>query len=521
MGREKTNISIVVIGHVNSGKSNTTGHLIYKCGGIDKRNIEKYEREAAEARFNEIQQELSACIKKVGYDPGTVAFVPVSAQHGDNMVEPSGNMPWYKGWSIERNEGNGSGTTLLEALDSILPPQRPTDKPLRLPLADVYNFRPGGMGTMPVGRVETGILKPGMEVTFAPAGLTAEVEPVDIKHESVPEALPGDTVGINFKNADVSVKELWRGCVAGDSKNDPPKEAVSFDAEELSACIKKVGYDPGTVAFVPVSAQHGDNMVEPSGNMPWYKGWSIERNEGNASGTTLLEALDSILPPQRPTDKPLRLPLAVFVYNFGGITVPVGRVETGILKPGMEVTFAPVNITTEVKSVEINSESVPEALPGDTVGIILKNADVSDKDLWGGCVAGDSKNDPPKEAVSFDAEVTVLNHSVQIHAGDTPEVDCHTARIACKFAELKEKIDRRSGKVLERNPAFLESGDTAIVQMIPSMPMCVEAFSDYPALGRFAVRDMTQTVRDMTQTVAIGTIKSVTKKTAEAAGKKK
>ncbi|XP_035696695.1 elongation factor 1-alpha 2-like [Branchiostoma floridae] len=113
--------------------------------------------------------------------------------------------------------------------------------------------------------------------------------------------------------------------------------------------------------------------------------------------------------------------------------------------------------------------------------------------------------------------VTVLNHSVQIHAGDTPEVDCHTAHEACKFAELKEKIDRRSGKVLERNPAFLESGDTAIVQMIPSRPMCVEAFSDYPALGRFAVCDM-----NSKQTVAIGIIKSVTKagKTTEAAGKK-
>ncbi|XP_078609298.1 elongation factor 1-alpha 1-like [Branchiostoma floridae x Branchiostoma japonicum] len=422
MGREKTNISIVVIGHVNSGKSNTTGHLISKCGtmAIDMFETAKY--------YVTIQG--STII-----DPGHLDFI-------QNMI---------------------TGASQVDCALLIV-----------------------SAGT---GEFEEGMSKEGQTREHV---LLAHI--------------------MGFKQLIVAINKM--------DSTEPPYSEARFNEiqQELSACIKKVGYDPGTVAFVPVSAQHGDNMVEPSGNMPWYKGWSIERNEGNASGTTLLEALDSILPPQRPTDKPLRLPLAVFVYNFGGITVPVGRVETGILKPGMEVTFAPVNITTEVKSVEINSESVPEALPGDTVGIILKNADVSDKDLWGGCVAGDSKNDPPKEAVSFDAEVTVLNHSVQIHAGDTPEVDCHTAHEACKFAELKEKIDRRSGKVLERNPAFLESGDTAIVQMIPSRPMCVEAFSDYPALGRFAVCDM-----NSKQTVAIGIIKSVTKKagkTTEAAGKK-
>eukprot|EP00058_Branchiostoma_floridae_P008465 XP_002593953.1 hypothetical protein BRAFLDRAFT_113805 [Branchiostoma floridae] len=421
MGMEKKNISIVVIGHVNSGKSNTAGHLISKCGtmAIDMFETAKY--------YVTIQG--STII-----DPGHLDFI-------QNMI---------------------AGTSRVDCALLIV-----------------------SAGT---GEFEEGMSKEGQTREHI---LLAHI--------------------MGFKQLIVAINKM--------DSTEPPYSEARFNEiqQELSACIKKVGYDPGTVAFVPVSAQHGDNMVEPSGNMPWYKGWSIERNEGNASGTTLLEALDSILPPQRPTDKPLRLPLAVFVYNFGGITVPVGRVETGILKPGMEVTFAPVNITTEVKSVEINSESVPEALPGDTVGIILKNADVSDKDLWGGCVAGDSKNDPPKEAVSFDAEVTVLNHSVQIHAGDTPEVDCHTAHEACKFAELKEKIDRRSGKVLERNPAFLESGDTAIVQMIPSRPMCVEAFSDYPALGRFAVCDM-----NSKQTVAIGIIKSVTKagKTTEAAGKK-
>ena len=184
-------------------------------------------------------------------------------------------------------------------------------------------------------------------------------------------------------------------------------------------------------------------------------------------------------------------------------TVPVGRVETGILKPGMVVTFAPANLTTEVKSVEMHHQSLTEALPGDNVGFNVKN--VSVKDIRRGNVAGDSKNDPPKEAATFKAQVIILNHPGQIQAGYAPVVDCHTAHIACKFAELIEKIDRRSGKKLEDNPQHVKSGDAAIVEMLPSKPMCCEAFADYAPLGRFAVRDMKQTV-------AVGVIKSVNKK---------
>lgn len=250
-------------------------------------------------------------------------------------------------------------------------------------------------------------------------------------------------------------------------------------------------------------------MLEPSDKMPWFKGWSIERKEGNASGKTLFNALDSILPPKRPTDRPLRLPLQD-VYKIGGIgTVPVGRVETGVLKPGMVVTFSPANITTEVKSVEMHHEALAEAAPGDNVGFNVKN--VSVKEIKRGMVAGDSKNDPPKQAKNFKAQVIVLNHPGEIHAGYAPVLDCHTAHIACKFSELVEKIDRRSGKKLEDNPKMVKSGDAAIIILEPSKPMCVEPFSEYAPLGRFAVRDMKQTV-------AVGVIKEVEKKT-DAEGK--
>lgn len=223
--------------------------------------------------------------------------------------------------------------------------------------------------------------------------------------------------------------------------------------------------------------------------------------------------------PTRPSDKALRLPLQD-VYKIGGIgTVPVGRVETGTIKAGMVVTFAPAAVTTEVKSVEMHHQQLEAGVPGDNVGFNVKN--VSVKDIRRGNVCSDSKNDPAKEAKSFNAQVIVLNHPGEIQKGYTPVLDCHTAHIACKFAEMLEKIDRRSGKKIEDNPAKIKSGDAAIVQMIPSKPMCVEPFQQYAPLGRFAVRDMRQTV-------AVGVIKSVDKseksgkvtKSAQKAGKK-
>merc|ERR1719223_2135942 len=152
---------------------------------------------------------------------------------------------------------------------------------------------------------------------------------------------------------------------------------------------------------------------------------------------------------------------------IGGIgTVPVGRVETGVLKPGMVVTFAPPMITTEVKSVEMHHEQLKQAVPGDNVGFNVKN--VSVKDIRRGNVAGDSKNDPPSGCEDFTAQVIVLNHPGQICAGYTPVLDCHTAHIACRFATLKEKIDRRSGKSVEKEPKAVKSGDAAIVLLTPS-----------------------------------------------------
>jgi len=288
---------------------------------------------------------------------------------------------------------------------------------------------------------------------------------------------------------------------------EPKYSQARYDeiVKETSSYLKKVGYNPAKISFIPISGFEGDNMIEKSTNIKWYK------------GPTLLEALDQCSPPVRPSDKPLRLPLQD-VYKIGGIgTVPVGRVETGIIKPGMVVVFAPNGLTTEVKSVEMHHESLDQAIPGDNVGFNVKN--VSVKEIKRGYVASDSKNDPAKGAASFVAQVIIMNHPGQISQGYCPVLDCHTSHIACKFATLQTKMDKRTGKSLEDNPKFLKNGEAGLVELVPSKPMCVEGFKEYPPLGRFAVRDMRQTV-------AVGVIKSVVKKDGDgkvtkAAAKKK
>lgn len=447
MGKEKLHINVVVIGHVDSGKSTTTGHLIYKCGGIDKRTIEKFEKEAAELGKGSFKYAWVLDKLKAERERGITIDIALwkfeTPKYHVTVIDAPGHRDFIKNMI--------TGTSQADCAILIIA---------------------GG-----VGEFEAGISKDGQ---------TRE------------HALLAFTLGV-------------RQLIVAVNKMDSVKWDQSRFTEivkETSNFIKKVGYNPKTVAFVPISGWNGDNMIEPTTNAPWYKGWEKETKAGVSKGKTLLEAIDSCDPPSRPTDKPLRLPLQD-VYKIGGIgTVPVGRVETGVIKPGMVVTFAPAGVTTEVKSVEMHHEQLEQGVPGDNVGFNVKN--VSVKEIRRGNVCGDSKNDPPMGCASFNAQVIIMNHPGTISAGYSPVLDCHTAHIACKFEELVEKIDRRSGKKMEDNPKSIKAGDAAIVKFVPSKPMCVEAFTEYPPLGRFAVRDMRQTV-------AVGVIKSVDK--SQAAGK--
>ena len=267
---------------------------------------------------------------------------------------------------------------------------------------------------------------------------------------------------------------------------------------QLSSILMKVGYKPDELQFVPISGFKGDNLIEPSAKHFWYK------------GPTLLEALNRIKEPKRLSDKPLRLPLQG-VYKIGGIgTVAAGCVRTGVLKPGMVVTFAPNGRQGEVTSVQMDHADLSEALPGDNVGFAVKN--VSDAHLSRGYVASNSKHHPAKEATHFTSNVIITGHPGRIGNGYTPVLYCHTSRIAVRFAKLFAKLDKKSQKVIEKEPKFLKKGDGGVIQMIPTKPMVVESFYEYPSLGRFIVRDMRQTV-------AVGVILAVNNNYPSESGK--
>jgi elongation factor 1-alpha len=432
MGKEKTHINLVVIGHVDSGKSTTTGHLIYKCGGIDKRTIEKFEKEAQEMgkasfKYAWVMDKLKA-ERERGITIDISLWKFETAKYYFTIIDAPGHRDFIKNMI--------TGTSQADAAILVIASGQ--------------------------GEFEAGISKEGQ---------TRE------------HALLAFTLG---------VKQMIVACNKMDDKSvNYSKDRFDEIQKEVSAYLKKVGYNVEKVQFVPISGWNGDNMLESSPNMPWYK------------GPTLLQALDNLEAPARPSDKPLRLPLQD-VYKIGGIgTVPVGRVETGIMRPGDVVVFAPAGVTTEVKSIEMHHESLAEATPGDNVGFNVKN--ISVKDVKRGFVCGNTKQDPPKGCEFFTAQVIVLNHPGQISNGYAPVLDCHTSHIACKFAEIESKIDRRSGKELEKEPKAIKTGDAAMVKMVPQKPMCVEVFTEYPPLGRFAVRDMRQTV-------AVGVIKGVSKK---------
>jgi elongation factor 1-alpha len=430
MGKEKKHISLVVIGHVDAGKSTTTGHLIYKCGGIDKRTIEKFEKEATEMgkgsfkyawvldklkaerergitidialwkfetpkfeytvidapghrdfiknmitgtsqadvallvvnarqgafeagiskdgqtrehallantlgvkqmivgvnqmdhdsvnyeekRYNEIKTEVTSFLEKIGYKvdnpKNPIRFVPISGFDGENMIEPTTKMPWYK------------GPCLLEALDLMREPKRPADKPLRLPLQDVYKI--GGIGTVPVGRVETGTIKPGMSIQFGPVAKVTECKSVEMHHESVPQAVPGDNVGFNVKN--LAVKDLRRGYVASDAKNDPARNTASFEAQVIVMNHKNIS--PG---YTPVIDCHTAHVA-----CKWSKIHNkIDRrtNQVTEESPKIVKTGDACivtLEPQRPLvveDFKTYPPLGRFAVRDMKMTVAVGVIQ--------------------------------------------------------------------------------------------------------------------------------------------------------------------------------------------------
>ena len=249
--------------------------------------------------------------------------------------------------------------------------------------------------------------------------------------------------------------------------------------EEVKDLLKQVRFDVENTKFIPVSAFEGDNIEARSDNTDWY------------DGEILLEALNNLPEPEPPTDAPLRLPIQD-VYTISGIgTVPVGRLETGTMNTGDNVSFQPSDVGGEVKTIEMHHEEVPSAGPGDNVGFNVRG--IGKDDIRRGDVCGPA-DEPPSVAETFEAQIVVMQHPSVITAGYTPVFHAHTAQVACTIESIDAKIDPSSGEIAEENPDFIQSGDAAKVTVRPQKPLSIEPSSEIPELGSFAIRDMGQTV---------------------------
>ncbi|MGQ9566326.1 MAG: translation elongation factor EF-1 subunit alpha [Candidatus Bathyarchaeales archaeon] len=428
---EKPHLNLIIIGHVDHGKSTTTGHMLYQAGVVDDRKI----------------RELEELGKQLGKETFKYAWVL------DNLKEER-----ERGVTIDlrflRFETPKYFFTVIDA-----PGHR-----------DFVKNMVTGASQADAAILFISAKRGEFEAGIGPGGQTRE------------HAFLAFTLGVHQlvvainKMDDVSVN--WS------------EERYNEVKNEISRMLKMVGFKVDKIPFVPTSGWTGDNLTKKSDKMPWYK------------GPTLYEALDVFEVPPKTLNKPLRVPIQD-VYTITGIgTVPVGRVETGVLKEGQQVIFMPSGKTGEVKTIETHHVRVPKAEPGDNIGFNVRG--IAKTDIKRGEVMGSIDN-PPTVAKEFIGQIIVIYHPTAIAAGYTPVLHYHTGQIACRFTELIRKLDPRTGQAVEEKPAFLKTGDGAVVRMEPLHPIAIEAYTDFPELGRFAVRDMGTTV-------AAGVIKEITKK---------
>ena len=428
---EKPHLNLVVMGHVDHGKSTTVGHLFYLTGTIDERKVKAFEEEA----------------KKLGKESFKFAWVL------DKLKEER-----ERGLTIDlaflRFETPKYFFTVIDA-----PGHR-----------DFVKNMVTGASQADAAILFVSAKRGEFEAGIGPGGQTKE------------HAFLAFTLGVS--QLAVAINKM------DDATVNWNQERYEEIKNEVSRMLKMIGFNVDKVSFVPTSGWTGDNLVKSSDKMPWYK------------GPTIFEALDAFDLPPKPLDKPLRLPLQD-VYTITGVgTVPVGRVETGVLKENDKLVFMPGKVEGEAKSIETHHVKVQKAEPGDNIGFNVRGIDR--KDIRRGDVAGHPSN-PPTVAQEFIGQIIVIYHPTAIAAGYTPVLHYHTGQVACRFVELIKKLDPRTGQTVEEKPAFLKTGDGAVVRFEPVHSIAVETYSEFPELGRFAVRDMGTTV-------AAGVVKEITKK---------
>ncbi|MEB3757422.1 MAG: translation elongation factor EF-1 subunit alpha [Desulfurococcales archaeon] len=425
---EKPHMNLVVIGHVDHGKSTLVGHLLFRLGFVDEKKIKELE-EAAKAKGKE-SFKFAWLLDKLKEERERGVTIDLTFMKFETRK-------YY--------------FTIIDA-----PGHR-----------DFIKNMITGASQADAAIVVVSARKGEFEAGMSPEGQTRE-------HLLLAKTMGIDKVVVAINKMDAT---------------DPPYSQKRYEqvVSILKKFMKGLGYNVDKIAYVPVSAWTGANLIERDPNMPWY------------NGPTLVEALDQLEPPVKPVDKPLRIPIQNVLQVPGVGVVPVGRVETGVLKVGDKVVFMPIGKTGEVRSIEMHYTKMEKAEPGDNIGFNVRG--ITKKDVKRGDVVGHPDN-PPTVAEEFTAQVFVIWHPSAITVGYTPVIHVHTASVASRIVEIVAKVDPRTGKVLEEHPDFLKQGDAAIVRFKPIKPLVIEKYSDFPPLGRFAMRDMNKTI-------GIGIVKDV------------
>jgi len=423
MPQDKTHMNVVVIGHIDHGKSTMMGHLLVLAGAISDRELRDMEKTAGE-------------IKDASFK--FAFFMDALAEERKRGITID--------LTFKKFETKTKYFTIIDAPGH----------------ADfVKNMITGA------SQADAAILVISGRTTEFAGGLSDT----------------GQTREHAFLAKTLGVKQLICAINKVDADSYEYSETRFNECkEEMTKLLKMVGYDTSKINFIPTSGWTGDNIKDRCAKTPWYK------------GPTLMEALDSLSVPDKPVDKPLRVPVQDVYKIKGAGVVPVGRVETGVLNVNDKVIVMPDGFSGEVRSIEMHHEAIPKALPGDNIGFAIRGATI--KDLHRGDVVSDSKNIVPvlNPGDGMICQLIIIWHPTAVAIGYTPVCHMHTAQIACKFDELQKKLDPRSGQVVEENPQFLKKNDAAICKLSPIKKLCVEKFKDIPELGRLAVRDMGRTV---------------------------
>jgi len=431
----KPHLNLVIIGHVDHGKSTLVGHMLLKLGAVD----EKTWKETLEAAI------------KAGKESEKYA------------------------WLLDRlKEERERGLTISLAYRKF------ETKKYYYTIIDAPGHRDfiknmiTGASQADVAILVVSAKKGEFEAGMSPEGQTRE------------HILLARTMGIDQVIVAVTKMDI----------TEPPYSEKRFDevVDAVFKFMRGAGYRMDTVYVVPVSGWVGDNILEPSSNMPWWneaKMNELKKKYGVNGARTLVEALDTVQEPPKPIDKPLRIPISE-VFTISGVgTVPVGRVETGVLKVGDVVVFMPPGVAGEVRSIEMHHQRIEKAIPGDNIGFNVRG--ISKEEVKRGDVAG-HLDKPPTVVEEFTARVFIVYHPTAVAPGYTPVIHAHTAAVACRITEITAKLDPRTGQVKEKNPPFIKQGDAAIVKFKPIKPMVLEKYSEIPQLGRFAMRDMGKTI---------------------------